>query len=336
MIVDKFHKEKLNKYGVVINTRYKSGSKQLEVSSDGNITNDIGNGIVLEKKYILNGKLNYKINRFDPRIHYMFINNKEMYKDTNCPNCGAILKHDMDNCEYCGTHYNIEYDAKDLGSKNTYDNVIHSNKYVFITLIIDFIISGMIVFTYIYSHSRTFNFYDISKALIGTIIVTGLLYYIFYILDAYIVLLPIKRYKQNQNKKQLSFWNNMINMGIDRSKFYNNFNYELNKYYYLSDNNIIDYDIIDYLDFKNKEENNQVVVITTILVREVYIENNKIKSREVKKEFRLRRNIKIGEEIKPGINIRACHGCGASIDVTKDTCEYCGSKNNYLQEWYLI
>ena len=336
MITDKNHKEKLTKNNVVINTRFKSNGKELEVSSDGNIFNDIKSGIVLEKKYILNGKLNYKINRFDPRISYTFISNKEMINNTNCPNCGAVIEHNMDSCKYCGTYYNIEYDDKDLGSKHTYDSVIHSNKYVVITLIVDIVISAIIMFSYFYTHSRTFNGYDITKALVGTVILTGLLYYIFYILDAYIVLLPIKMYKQKQNKSQLLFWQTMTNKGIDRNKFYNNFNYELNKYYYVNDNNIIDYDIIDYLSYSEKIENGQSIITVSILIREVYLEMDKIKSREVTKEFRLRRNIKEGLEIKPGMNIRACAGCGASIDVTKDKCEYCGRENNYLQEWYII
>ena len=32
-----------------------------------------------------------------------------------------------------------------------------------------------------------------------------------------------------------------------------------------------------------------------------------------------------------GINVIKCRGCGASIDVTQNECEYCGVKTNYLQ-----
>ena len=39
MIINKLHTKKLNKYNVVINTRYKCDEKILEKSSDGKISN---------------------------------------------------------------------------------------------------------------------------------------------------------------------------------------------------------------------------------------------------------------------------------------------------------
>ena len=37
-----------------------------------------------------------------------------------------------------------------------------------------------------------------------------------------------------------------------------------------------------------------------------------------------------------GENIIKCHNCGASIDVTKSICDYCGTRVNSYQEWYMI
>lgn len=66
------------------------------------------------------------------------------------------------------------------------------------------------------------------------------------------------------------------------------------------------------------------------------IENNKIISYEEVKNIKLEKNdVKI-EQLNSGINVIKCRGCGASIDVTQNKCEYCGVKTNYLQEWYLI
>ncbi len=334
MITNKAQLNKLNKYNVVINTRYKSNNKILEKSSDGLINNDIIKGIILEKKYILNGSLNYKLNNFDPRIEYTFINNKELNNITNCPNCGARIKSNTDECEYCGAYYNIDYDDKDLGSKYHYDMTLHSTKYIVITFILDIIFSATLMFLYIYNNSRTFNIYDISKVLVGTIILSGILYYIFYLIDALIVLFPIKIYKQKENEKQIVFWNKMVNNGIDKTKFYNNLNYELNNYYFNTDNAIIDYDIIDYLSFNSYNKNNEFIIATAVLIREVYIENNKIKSKIVKRNFNFKRNT-LTNSINGGMNIINCHNCGASIDVTSTKCDYCGTHNNYLQEWYL-
>ena len=41
-------------------------------------------------------------------------------------------------------------------------------------------------------------------------------------------------------------------------------------------------------------------------------------------------------ELKDGINYIKCHNCGASIDVCVGECNYCHSKNNYLQEWIMV
>ena len=41
-------------------------------------------------------------------------------------------------------------------------------------------------------------------------------------------------------------------------------------------------------------------------------------------------------KLKDGANIIKCHNCGASIDATKGSCEHCGTKIKYLQEWILV
>ena len=40
--------------------------------------------------------------------------------------------------------------------------------------------------------------------------------------------------------------------------------------------------------------------------------------------------------LNEGKNIISCPKCGASIDVNKNKCKYCGYLYNYVQEWYLI
>ena len=122
-----------------------------------------------------------------------------------CPNCGheSLEKDITDGCPYCGTNYNIEYVNKDLGTKYYYDRVLQGSNYHTITLIIDIIVSAIIVFIYIINTKRTFNIYDISKIILGTTIISLILYYIFYMIDAIAVMLPIKIYKDKENKKQI-------------------------------------------------------------------------------------------------------------------------------------
>ena len=54
LLSDVFHKEKLNKKGINIKTKYIVGNKILERNSDNSINDDVVKGIRCEKNYYLN------------------------------------------------------------------------------------------------------------------------------------------------------------------------------------------------------------------------------------------------------------------------------------------
>lgn len=163
------------------------------------------------------------------------------------------------------------------------------------------------------------------KIFIYGLILSLILYYFFYTLDAYIILDPIKRYKDKKNKEQQEFWNR-VNM--DKKKFFNNFNYEIRKYYY-SKENIIDYDsFIDYT------KDNKLYIIVKVQVRIMYYINNKIIAKYTYDTFDMKKNDNT-LYLKDEINLLKCNNCGASIDDPKGKCSFCGSKIDYLQEWIL-
>lgn len=333
MISENSHIKKLKKYNINIKTLYNSGDKTLERNTDNSKNDDIENGVRLEKSYYVNNKLVHKIYDFDPRMTYTFVSSSEENKDHKCPNCGmrGKVKDFIDGCPYCGTYYNVEYNDKDLGHKYHYDKVLKSNKYRIITLLVDLLVSFCIIFFFVYAGRRTFNGYDKSKIVIYTAILSMCLYYIFYIADAYVVLKPIERYKEKINNKQREFWERTK---IDKKVFFNNLNYELSNYYYSKDN-IIDYDIIDYIEFNDHKENKKLLVDVTFDVRIVYYENNKIFSKEVRNKITLLRHENPVLDIKGGTNMIKCPNCGASIDATKGKCEHCDTRINYLQEWVI-
>ncbi len=334
LISDNFQIKKLNKYKINIKTKYIVGNDLLERNTDNTKNDDIKNGIRCKKEYYLNNNLTHTEDLFDSRIEYTFISKDVENKDYTCPNCGmhSKLKDFIDGCPYCQTYYNIDYTKKDLGSKYHYDQVLRSNTYKIVTGIVDVIISLILSYIFIKTTSRTFNGFDISKIFIYGLILSLILYYFFYILDAYIVLSPIRNYKEKENQKQEEFWESTK---IDKKKFYNNLNYELRKYYYSKDN-IIDYDIIDYLSFNNFTKNNQEYIKITAEVRVVYYKNNKITSRIIKDTYLLKHHTDNIQSLKEGENIIKCHNCGASIDITQGECSYCHTKTKYLQEWTLI
>ncbi len=333
LISEKTHKEKLKKYGINIKTKYIVGNNILERNTDDSHNDDIISGVRTLKEYYKNNTMIHKENDFDTRIEYTYVSKEMEQADFSCPNCGmqSKVKDFEDGCPYCGSYYNIDFTDKELGSKLHYDRVLRSNKYRVITAIIDIIISLIIAFIFIKTTSRTFNNIDIIKIFLYGIILSMILYYFFYIVDAYIVLSPIKKYKDAQNQKQIDFWNKM---NIDKKSFFNNLNYEIRNYYYSKDN-IIDYDILDYTEFKDYKKDDKEFIDVEVELRLVVFENNKIKSNYIKDTFTMMKNINGKLELKDGVNVIKCHNCGATIDATEKMCSYCHTEIKYLQDWIL-
>lgn len=333
LISETYQKEKLKRYGINIRTKYIVGNKILERNTNDTVNDNIERGIRCQKEYYIDNKLAHKEKLFDSRIEYTYIMDNNINEEYECPNCGmkSPLKDFIDGCPYCKTYYNMDYSEKDLGSKYHYDRVLKSNIYRVITLIVDIIISIIISFIFIKLTSRTFNNYDIIKIFIYGIILSLILYYFFYITDAYIILSPIKKYKDKQNKKQIEFWQRTK---INKKTFFNNLNYEIRKKYY-SKENIIDYDILDYTKFKDYEVNRVLYVDVTADLRIVTYENKKLKSKIITQTYTMKQNKNTLLNLGNKENIIRCANCGASIDVTKGKCEYCHSEIKYLQEWIL-
>lgn len=333
LISETYQKEKLKRYGINIRTKYIVGNKILERNTNDSVNDNIERGIRCQKEYYIDNKLAHKEKLFDSRIEYTYIMDNNINEEYECPNCGmkSPLKDFIDGCPYCKTYYNMDYSEKDLGSKYHYDRVLKSNIYRVITLIVDIIISIIISFICIKLTSRTFNNYDIIKIFIYGIILSLILYYFFYIADAYIILSPIKKFKDKENKKQIEFWQRTK---INKKTFFNNLNYEIRKKYY-SKENIIDYDILDYTNFKDYEVNGVLYVDVTADLRIVTYENKKLKSKIITQTYTMKQNKNTLLNLGTKENIIRCANCGASIDVTKGKCEYCHSEIKYLQEWIL-
>ncbi len=333
LISETYQKEKLKRYGINIRTKYIVGNKILERNTNDSVNDNIERGIRCQKEYYIDNKLAHKEKLFDSRIEYTYIMDNNINEEYECPNCGmkSPLKDFIDGCPYCKTYYNMDYSEKDLGSKYHYDRVLKSNIYRVITLIVDIIISIIISFIFIKLTSRTFNNYDIIKIFIYGIILSLILYYFFYIADAYIILSPIKKFKDKENKKQMEFWKRTK---INKKTFFNNLNYEIRKKYY-SKENIIDYDILDYTNFKDYEVNGVLYVDVTADLRIVTYENKKLKSKIITQTYTMQQNKNTLLNLGTKENIIRCANCGASIDVTKGKCEYCHSEIKYLQEWIL-
>lgn len=336
MVTERKQKERLKNYNLNIKTKYKSGENILERNTDDSKNDNITEGILLEKDYYYKGQIIKKENTFDSRILYTYVFNST--ENITCTNCGMIgnVTEFTEGCPYCGTSYNIDFKDKELGNKHYYDLVIKDRSYIQKTFIVDIIFSFIISFIYITTTSRTFYIFDFIKVIGLTFLIGLILFYVFYYLDAVVILPSVRRKKEELNQNQRDFWNRMQNLNIDKNKFYNNLNYDLRKYYY-SDKypNIIDYDIIDYNDFLEEKDEKGFYIKVNLDIRIVSFENEKITSKLETKTYKFKQ-AHLDKKLEGNINNIKCLNCGSSLDITKDKCDYCGTEFNYYQEWYLV
>lgn len=334
MITESRQKKRLDALNINLKTIYFDGNEVKERNSDNSKNEDIEQGIILEKEYYQKNKLLKKEKIFDSRITYTYKFNGE--EDYTCKNCGMTGKiKDFENgCPYCHTNYNIDYDDKNLSNKNQYDYIIKDRKYIIKTYSIDIIICFILTFIYIKSTSRTFYLFDILKVIGISFVISLVLFYFFYYIDTMITLSSLKKKKEKQNQLQKEFWEKMESIGASKSKFFNNFNYELRNLYYEDTKDVIDYDILDYNSFNEYEKDNRLYVDVNVDIRLVKYTNNKIVSKTSSITYKLLR-VPNNIELKGGVNYIPCPSCGASIDATAEKCSYCGENHNYYQEWYL-
>ncbi len=337
MIIERAHEKRLEKFGINIKTKYKSFDQVLERNSDGSKNDNIPEGVRIKKDYYYKGAVHHMETLFDSRILYKFEFNHEG-KEQKCPNCGSVGTIDefSNGCPYCGTHYNLDYDSKDLGSKYYYDMTIKGNGYKIKTLIIDLIVSFIISLIFIIVTGRTFTIFDLGKVLLGTVLIGAILFYVFYYMDAAITFSFLKAKKEKLNQMQRDFWERMSKLDIEKTTFYNNLNYDLRCLYYgESYSDVVDYDIIDYNSFEESKDDKGFYITVNLDIRLVRFSNGKFSSKLESKTYKFKR-AKIDKQLDKGVNIIQCHNCGASVDASKGNCEYCGSKCNYMQEWYLV
>lgn len=327
---DRFYTKRLNEFGIRALTTYFSNGSNIVTDSAAGENPDVCDAIKIEKDYRRGGQSMLKLHKFDPRIKYTFMDATTASK---CPNCGADIDAHSHCCPYCGSTYNMDYTTKDLGTKYHTDLVMNSNTYKYITLAVDIIFSFIISYIYIKTTGRTFYAWDFGKVLVGTALLSLIFYYLFYYIDSVMVLLPIKIYKQRINNQQTEFWAANGNK-ISKPTFFTNLNYELQKFYFERPENraIVDFDFVDYTTIKLNGENR---VSIDLLLREVYYTDGKLKVRQVSKNVVLERADR-DYKLETGKVYLKCKNCGATVDPFAQECPHCGTRQNYLQEWYMV
>ena len=336
LISEENHNKVLSKYNINIKTIYRDIDKMVETNSDKSKNDVLTKAMKTEKNYFIADKKVKKLFGLDSRIEYSNINNQVKKNTYECPNCRmtSYVEGVLDACPFCGVHTNIDYVNKDISNKATYE-LSKANKNCVIYTTIASIIIALIIGIIFYIN--TGKLYAIKSLYIGgAAFIT--VFIVLYLIVALIFLLPKKLKKDKIIKNDDSVWEGLDKKKISYTTFYNNLQYELDKYYYVDNKiSIIDYDIIDYYNFKLVEDASSLYLSMDLIIREIYLDKGKIKpvTKVLKATFK-RNNKPIVIDDDGKIHKINCHNCGASIDITANNCGYCDTPNNYNQEWYLL
>ena len=312
---------------LVIETIYgKEDSSNVYVrSTDGKMLDKVNNSPIREKRYFLNNNCIYSEKSFNKDIIYTInnINNNEIIR---CNNCGHEdrIENFNNGCPYCKTSYNIGIN-KTNGASITNEAVI-SNKSVFRIICEAFLLIFIAILVPV----------SLGSMLLSNTLQDFLFFFTTIIISVFIIIYMYK-YRKVFNKKIKDKNGNYSEVLQERYRleadgyvlknfpwlisknekdFYSSLNNNLLSMLFATKKDLIDYDYLsfDSLDFLSDE-----LVKVNCTIREVYY-NNGMTSIYNKYEITMKyndiNNNNTYKEIK-------CPGCGASIDINKNKCDYC-------------
>ena len=329
-VSEQLQKRKLDKKKINIKTIYLDNGVELERNTDGSVDDDIDNGIRIKKEYYYNDELRYTETDFDPRIEYNFLDVSDSDKEHKCRNCGMTSKKKEYNegCPFCGTFYNINYTGKNLSRNKYYERILKNKRYRIIICLVVFLLC---FFTLIYINkitSRSYNMYDLYRLVLGLILEGLLSFVVLYNFAAYLFVSPLKRMKDKENSKLRLFWNHN---SFDKISFFNNFYYEVRKYYYNMED-VVDFDLIDFESFIDYSIGDDSYIEVEAYIRTVRFTDD-FNIEYDKKRFIFKHN-KYAKKYKKNSKM-LCYSCGKVVNSKKSKCEKCNSDIKYLQEWIL-
>ena len=309
------HLKRLEEKEIVIEEIYKypKDNRIFIRTTDGKENDSVYKSPKIEKNFYKKGKRLFREKDFDPKTFYT-ISAIKGDKTHTCSECGYTdeLKEFFNGCPYCGANFSVDYsNAKSYG--RTYKELF-SFKWVK-TLCILLPILFAIASIYINQ--------DI-EAIIGAIISIPVMMFATY-LFIMIIYTPVIFYKiiayQDVRVNTIRYNKEIIN----NAKLIKDVQTTLlNDYYdeqlYPEHKNLIDFDILDFENFKYKYKNNIQYIVLRLKVRKYFNKENKIKKVISKEHISVFMNPYYTDKKQ---DLRKCPSCGANIPPFKKKCEYC-------------
>lgn len=307
-------------------------------SSDNLINEKISNKTIKEKRYFLDNKCIYRETNFNNDIVFNIDNVSTKDDIITCQNCGYQdnIEKFSKGCPYCKADYNIGINRTNRISNTTdkyangkmiRDEVITALLLVFCTVFFPIALVGLLIG-------------GIDTIISVIILIISILYYIYCYKYKNVFKKKIKNKDGTINKvlqerydtKMLGYDYKTLPWLIDKdeNEFYNSLSNNLNSKLFSINKDIIDFDLIEYinLDFISEDEVN-----VRCTIREVYF-NNEITS--IYKNYNVLMKYNYINNNNESYKVIKCPGCGSSIDLNYKYCKYCGKEINNSTSWSII
>lgn len=332
--------KKLDRLGINIRTLYLDGEGTAERNTDGSRNDNVASGIRLKKFYFLKGRLVHETDRFDSRIKYRYMVEGEDGEHFVCPNCAAPAEENSleEGCPYCGTFFNIDYDDKLAGAKVHYDMLVSSLPYRLSVSLLALAGAGFLLWLYVRLTGRALDLFDRLKISAFGLIAWGLLYFLFYWLEAKILLPPLLAAKERKNWEEKRFLSRLEEQGISQKSFINALHFELSRLYYTPESPVIDFDIESFEsfeDFMTEGPEEHLGVRLRLVLRLVFFEKGRIREKRMKKKFVLIHEARAELKLSGNVKVIRCKNCGGSVNAVTGRCENCKTLYPAFSSWHL-
>ena len=351
-VSEKAQSGRLRRLGVSIQTDFWENHQIRTRTSDHTEDEDVNNGIIIQKRYYKDGRLDRTEKDFSPLMMYTYLGGDVLEGSLTCPNCGYRGEKELftNGCPYCGTVYNVEYAGREEGCQFFADRNVKNPWLYAKAFLICLAVCLPFSFFIVRSTGRTFFFFDKLKALLFGFLPALLLSYIYYVGNAFVITRRAEEKYEKQTELIRWFQKKMKELGIPVSTFYNNLLSELAHLFYTDTEDgaktvmpedadrqaVIDMDVLEYRDFSIRDgKQGQPDISVSVNLRKVFLKRDRIHSKEETFSVTMRENRIVQDELHPGVNVICCRNCGASIDVTREKCDFCGTRINYLQRLYI-
>ena len=319
----KSHIDRLKDKSIVICDVFKDRDGIKKRSSDGECFDIVNDGYKLRKEFYLKDKLVFTQTDYDKKVKYNLLL-KKVNKKVECPNCGyqGPLEEFFDGCKYCGTDFNTNLTNNNVGL-TYYIKMLSTKKFLLMVVLIAAILS--MIFSFL-----TTEVDDVITKIFYGIVGIVPFWFISYIL-CLIVCLPymVKGLTNNQFKvsKEITSGN------IDIKKIVKCLFGELNHYLYSTDADLIDYDIYKVRRMTDERIGHDLYINVAITLRKYYLKDNEIIVNTEYVTVRLEKNKYM--RLYNTHTVIKCNSCGHSIDISKDECDFCHTKNPRIAYWII-